>query len=155
MGIWTACTLRYYYITCSLITYRRLNYWLSDSYTAVKSTLSLWRTSVMHGKMRNVYTFSIGMFEWKNLPWRSACMQERNSELSHFPIDRRDVSIYTAFFWLWMLLCGGVHIKPFMKFMVPKICDNSHHLSHYQLGKKDWSVVSDIKSEHSTKKGIL
>jgi hypothetical protein len=54
----------------------------------------------MHGKMRNVYTFLIGMLEWKNLPWRSACRQKGNSELSRFQIEVTDVSIYTAFVWL-------------------------------------------------------
>jgi hypothetical protein len=27
--------------------------------------------------------------------------------------------------------------------------------SEHQLGKKNWSMVSEIKSEHSTEKGIL
>jgi len=54
----------------------------------------------MYWKMRNVYRFLIGILEWKNLPWRSACSQEGNPELSHFPIEVTDVSIYTAFFWL-------------------------------------------------------
>jgi len=54
-----------------------------------------------------------------------------------------------------MLFCGGFHIKTFTKFMVPKMCETSYHLSHQQLGKKDWYVVSNIKAEHSTEKGIL
>jgi hypothetical protein len=54
----------------------------------------------MHGKMRNVETFLIGILEWKKHPWISVCRQEGNSELSHFPIEVTDVSIYTAFVWL-------------------------------------------------------
>ena len=123
MGIWTTCTLRFCYITCSLITYRRLNYWLSDKHTAVKPTFFHCAEQVLcMGKMRNVTHFLYECLNGRIFLERSACMQEGNSEFSHFPIDRRDVSIYTAFVWLWMFSVVGVHINPFMKFMVLKTC---------------------------------
>jgi hypothetical protein len=65
----------------------------------------------------------------------SSCRQEGNSELSHYPIEVTCVRIYTALVWLRMLFCSGVHVNTFMKFMVPKMCGNSDHLSHYQFGK--------------------
>ena len=55
----------------------------------------------MHGKMRYVYTCLIAILEWKNLPWRSVCRQEGNSELLYFltQVTNLSNSSSSSFYW--------------------------------------------------------